>query len=229
MSISISQLKQIINETHKHAEKLKAEIAVGEKSHNPVVKLRVRGKKDLLAGLEALNRRRYRELDEKEHKPVPTPKPKPKPRFTMYDAVEISAIPDNPEAVAGYVNWTFDAVVKRFPKAKHLSITGNADLDAMCLDIETGDATPAQAPSWVRRQHARGEKTPWVYVEASRLWEVLNTLSRDDIKRNEYRIWVADWTGVPHIPVGCDACQWRGEVGVRPQVYDESLCEGYLL
>lgn len=231
----IAQLKRLIGETHKHGVKLNEEIASLRRRKPRGWVRQVALKRALEAGLKALNFKRHVELARLEHKPAPKPpvppKPAPKPaaRFTMYDAVEIRAIPDDPEAVAGYVDWTYDEVVQRFPRAKHLSISKDATVDADCLDVETGDATPAQAPSWVRKQHARGEKTPWVYVEASRLGEVIDALTKDDIKRDEYRIWVADWTGEPHIPDGADACQWRGEVGVPPMVYDESLCEGYLL
>src|ERR1035438_1080131 len=52
----------------------------------------------------------------------------------MYDSVDLNEFPPNPEAVAGYVGgkWpTYAPLVKKFPKAHHLSIAVNAAEDAI--------------------------------------------------------------------------------------------------
>lgn len=146
----------------------------------------------------------------------------------MYDSTVVAHIPDDAVAVAGYVNGiftTFDDLVMRFPHAKALSISIDAQTDADALDIETGNATPAEAPAWVRKQHARGEKTPWVYANTSTMPQVIDALTKDDIRRSEYRVWTAHYTGVPHIEPGSDATQYEDHA----EIYDVSLCEPYLL
>ena len=148
-------------------------------------------------------------------------------RFTMYDAVDITNIPDHPTAVAGYVdgNWpTFHALVIRFPKAKHLSIAVTAEAKARCLDVETGDARPDEAPRWVGLQHARGIKRPIVYANTSTMPEVINFLEKDGIRRWEYLVWTSHYTGVEHIEPGSDATQRTDTAG-----FDTSLCESYFL
>ena len=159
-----------------------------------------------------------------------TPKPKaktPAARFAMYDSVDVDQIPGNATHVAGYVNgkWpTVAALRARFPHAKVLTIAVTANADAECLDVETGDATPAQAPAWVKRQQARGVKHPKIYANRSTMPTVWAALQAAGIKRDEVKLWVADWTGQPHLPAGYDACQWISTAG-----YDESLCGAHFL
>jgi hypothetical protein len=62
----------------------------------------------------------------------------------MFDSVDVATVPNNPQAVAGYVggHWpTYNSLVQKFPKSHHLSIAVNSGEDAECLDIENGDAT----------------------------------------------------------------------------------------
>lgn len=129
--------------------------------------------------------------------------------LTMYDAVTISEIPANPQAVGGYVggNWpTWSSLIARFPKAQHLSIAINSSEDAECLDIENGDATPGDAPAWHARQIARGVKRPCFYANTSTMPSVLAAVSH--VPRANYRLWTAHYTGAAHIEAGSDATQW---------------------
>ncbi len=165
-------------------------------------------------------------------KPAPRPKPKPQPkpsRITMYDATEADQIPPSPEAVAGYVDGkyqSFNQMLKRFPRAKHVSIAVFAQDNARCLDVEKGDATPAEVPRWVRRQHARGIKRPWLYADKSTMPAIKRHLMEDHISRSQVILWVADPTGGKrHIPPGFDACQYLWNPGGRN--VDISLCEPY--
>jgi hypothetical protein len=166
--------------------------------------------------------------------PVPRPVPKPlpapprKPRaplfLAMYDAVTVENIPAGALAVAGYVNGryqTVSALRARFPHAHLFTIAVNIGADADCLDVETGDATPAQAPEWVRRQLGAGLRRPCIYANRSTMPAVWAALHAAGIERNHVRLWVADWTEEPHIPTGYDACQWHGGMTVP---FDESLC-----
>lgn len=152
----------------------------------------------------------------------------------MYDSVTVSEIPPNALAVAGYTsgNWpTFPELAARFPRAHRLSIAINAAHDADCLDCEPGDATPDQAPRWVKRQHARGLKRPVVYASVSAMQDVIGRLTAAGLSRSSYRVWTAHYTGQPHIcSARCgngftgtaDATQWTDHSGGRN--LDQSLC-----
>lgn len=152
----------------------------------------------------------------------------------MFDSVELDEIPESAPAVAGYIggNWpTFDQLEERFPGAERLSIAVASHHDADCLDIEPGDATPADAPAWVRRQIRRGVERPVVYASASQMDDVLAELDAAGIPRTAVRIWTAHYTFAPHIcgPASCgelqrtkaDATQWTNRSMGRN--LDESL------
>lgn len=119
----------------------------------------------------------------------------------MYDSVTLTEIPRYAEAVAGYTSgrWpTFPQLAAMWPKAHRLSIAVSAEHDADCLDIENGDASPAQAPAWVRRQKAHGLHVPTVYCSVSSLETVLGVLRAAGIGRGAVRVWTAHYTNVPH-------------------------------
>ena len=237
----IAQLRRLIGITHQHGLKLEAEIK-NLRAHKPRGwVLQVAGKRALLAGLKALNFRRRVELARLEHKkppppPPPPPKPKPPPaqKFTMYDMADAGTrIPtNNPTAVAGYIDGnfrTYHALVARFPHAKHLAIAVFASTnDGHCLDVETGDATPAQAPGWVRKRHAAGIKRPIIYANESTMPAVEAALRNDGIKRDEYMLWVAAYNGREEVPAGFDAHQWKN-VEVPGSNYDQSICQPWFL
>lgn len=128
----------------------------------------------------------------------------PKPsEFVMYDSVTVSAIPATAKAAAGYVNGRWPTITdgtlhKQCPHARLFSIAVTADADADCLDIENGDATPRQAPAWVRRQHARGGKRPAIYCSLSKAMIVRVILLAHGVRRSSYRIVTAHYTGRPH-------------------------------
>lgn len=226
--MTIQRLKELIGETHAHGIKLKSEIAVLQKKHTPAARAKASVLKVRLRGLEILNINRRKELAKLEHKPAP-PSPKHGPvRFQMFDSTNVSNIPHGAVAVAGYVNGSFanfNEMVKAFPHAKHLSIAVSSGQDAHCLDIETGDATPADAPGWVRRQHTRGIKRPVVYANTSTMPAVIAALTNDDIKRSEYLVWTAHYTNTPHIEPESDATQFED----HQELWDASLCEPWFL
>lgn len=135
--------------------------------------------------------------------PAPTPAPKPSKQFIMYDSITVSEIPTNATAVAGYVGgrWpTFKSLFVLFPGARKLSIAIAADEDAHCLDVEKGDAEPSQAPAWVRRQHARGDKCPIVYTSLAYAQGLVNLLGASGLRYGtDYKLWCAHYTGSKHI------------------------------
>jgi hypothetical protein len=157
--------------------------------------------------------------------------------ITMYDAADPAVvrdvIPAGAQAVAGYVGpagpsnhfVTFPAVVGRFyPHAHCFSIAAQSFLLAACLDIESGDATPAQAPGWFHFAKAAGHWRPCFYANASTMPQVEQQLQAAGIPRAAYRLWVAAYPGTgPNVPPGFDAHQYIDH-GPRGENYDISVC-----
>lgn len=154
----------------------------------------------------------------------------------MYDDINISLIPVNAVAVAGYVDgrWpTYAQIVKKFPHAQHkISIAVFARDNAEALDIEPGDATVAEAAAWVKRQHANGNPKPIVYTAISWGQGLVNALSKAGFKYGvDYLYWSAHYTGTPHLCSSkcgfgfkgiAHATQWTDKAGGKS--LDESLC-----
>jgi len=170
-------------------------------------------------------------------RPPPPPKPKPPSQMFMYDDVNVALIPKDAEAVAGYVDghWkTWERIVTAFPKARHLSIAVFASDDARCLDVEPGDATPAQAASWVRRQKQRGEKKPVVYTNASSGQALINALTKAGLRYGVDYLW---WSAHYDPRLGRHLCSPRCGFGLKVTAHatqftdkalgrslDESVC-----
>jgi hypothetical protein len=172
-------------------------------------------------------------------KPTPPhPLPAPAATIAMFDSVTPGAIPAYAPAVAGYVggHWpNYTTLVKQHPKAHHLSIAVFASEDADCLDVERGDAAPAQAAAWIRRQHKRGiKRKPVVYTSASLMQPLVNLLSKAGLKYGvDYQMWSAHYNFHAHlcgphcgmgIKVTAHATQWTDKALGRN--LDESLCSG---
>lgn len=159
----------------------------------------------------------------------------------MLDSVTVANLPNGADAYAGYIDGafqTYHALAARFRGHAHLlSIAVFASGNAECLDIETGDATPGQAPAWVRRQHGRGIRRPVLYASASTMGTVSTTLHRAGLARSSYRLWSAHYNGHAHIcgpgtcafpgVPACDGTQWRDNApGVNGTKIDESRLAG---
>jgi hypothetical protein len=130
----------------------------------------------------------------------------------MYDAIAVGNIPQNATAAAGYVDGMWPTLLElkaRLPHAHVLSIAVFAADDADCLDVEQGDATPAEAPGWVLRQQDRGAYRPAVYTSVSNVPAVLSALGAAGIPRSGVRIWSAHYTGITHI-CGPSTCAYPG-------------------
>ena len=156
--------------------------------------------------------------------------------ITMFDAIDLAQIPVGPAAAAGYVDgdWpTYAELAERFPNARLLSIAVSAARDADCLDIEQGDASPADAVLWWERQRSRGVQRPCLYASASVMQASLIPLVRaGTIARPLVRLWSAHYAG-QHIcgPRSCgavsidmDGAQWTDRAWGRS--LDESLLLG---
>lgn len=161
--------------------------------------------------------------------------------FRLFDSIVLANIPPQAEAVAGYVNgyWpTYNAVVAKWPKARHLSIAVTSSANAECLDVEPGDATPADAPAWFKRQVERGVKRPVIYTGLSQAMAVISALANAGIKRSDYRLWTAHYTYEAHrcspecgfgLNTTADATQFTNRSNGVADALDESLCVGDFL
>jgi|SRR5579864_2729410 len=144
----------------------------------------------------------------------------------LFDSVDLAQIPAGAPAVAGYVDgdWpTFPLLAKGWPNSRRLSIAVSPRQNAEVLDVETGDAVAGDVVRWVNVQRARGATRPCIYASLSTmLLAVHPALRASRLPRTSYRLWVADYTDVPHIPPGYGACQWTCTALGRN--LDESLC-----
>ncbi len=135
----------------------------------------------------------------------------------MYDSISaqnlpIEHLPVSGDAYAGYVGgfWPdYSQVKARFPHARVLSIAISSGEDAECLDIENGDASPADAPAWVKRQHTRGEARPCLYASVAVIPAVLEDLHAARIAWPSVRLWSAHYGAGRHI-CGPHSCNWPG-------------------
>ena len=123
----------------------------------------------------------------------------------MQDDTNLSLLHKPVHAWAGYAGGLFptwhplDAL---FPDVPNKSIAVNDQEDADILDIENGDATPAQFPAWFRRQKARGLERPGAYANLSTMPAVMAAARAAGIKDDEYDRWVAHYDGIPELNCG---------------------------
>jgi hypothetical protein len=134
---------------------------------------------------------------------------------TMYDSITAPDIPLTAAVVLGYVNGTFEwssADWDRFPHAVKVRCATRATVDnGHVLDVEQGDATPAQAPGWVQMRRRAGLATPTVYCSASAWPSVKAAFTAADVAAPLYLI--AHYDGDPAIPAGAIGKQYRDPPG----------------
>jgi hypothetical protein len=130
---------------------------------------------------------------------------------TMYDSITARDIPLTAAVVLGYVNGTFEwssADWDRFPHAVKVRCATRATVDdGHVLDVEQGDATPAQAPGWVQMRRRAGLATPTVYCSASAWPSVKAAFTAAGVAAPLYLI--AHYDGDPAIPAGAIGKQYR--------------------
>ncbi|MGO9902621.1 MAG: hypothetical protein ACLP0J_23705 [Solirubrobacteraceae bacterium] len=131
--------------------------------------------------------------------------------LTMYDSVNVGAIPANAEYVALYVDGPFANLGPgraRCPHAKILTITVIPANTADCCDCEQGDITIGQAEAWVQQRLAADIYRPCVYANADR-WDNQGLQAGLAAYGNRIRRWTASYPGAgPTVPDGYDAHQW---------------------
>lgn len=117
-------------------------------------------------------------------------------------ADSVSTFPPGFDAYAGYGNGRYrnmDELRQQFPHKPALEIDVlNAGIGDV-LDIEKGDAVPADAPGWARRRQKAGVKRPVLYASLSDMPAIFQWCAKAGLNRSEYRLWSAHWTYRAHI------------------------------
>jgi hypothetical protein len=163
---------------------------------------------------------------------------------TMADSIYAANLPPGYDAYAGYDDghWPDATAIAAKEGGKPvLDIAVFATDNGHCLDIENGDATPAQAAGWTARQHSRGIARPWEYASISVMPAVVSALSAGGIARSSVVLWSAHYglpahicgptalNGKPCYPgaVQCDATQHTSSApGAGGSKIDVSLLSG---
>jgi len=136
------------------------------------------------------------------------------------------------QVVMGYGNgrfaWT-PADWARFPATVarvRIDVNGTDPQACGVLDVESGDATPAQAPAWVKTRKAlgAGPHGRTIYTSRSLLAAVDETMKAAGLERvTDYTLWVATLDGTRTLPsmTGVVAVQYAGEAQTGGH-YDQS-------
>ena len=118
---------------------------------------------------------------------------------TMYDSTTPAAIPNSAEMVAGYINgdftWTKEEWAS-FKGAAKVQISVKAVNEGHVLDIETGDATPDEAPGWIKARRQAGHERPTLYVNRSNAQGVIDACKKEGLQPgHEFWLWLATLDG----------------------------------
>ena len=142
------------------------------------------------------------------HAAAPPPAALP---YLIYDSVTPTSVPWG-KSVAAYANGNFRASVSDV--AHHgnvlwIDINGS-NPDAMVLDVEPGDATPAGAAHWVQARLNRHRNSIAIVYTFRAAWPSVKHHVRGlpSWMRSRVHYWIADPTGVPHVIPGSSATQW---------------------
>jgi hypothetical protein len=141
----------------------------------------------------------------------------------MFDSVTPARLPANATMVACYRDGRYanEAEVRsRFPHATIVTITVRGQHDAHVIDCENGDATPAQAATWAKRQIVNGHK-PTIYCSLSVWPDVKAEVANAGITVS---YWVAHYDGKAEMIAGAVAKQYQERTD---QNLDYSICADY--
>jgi hypothetical protein len=142
----------------------------------------------------------------------------------MYDAVDASRIPRGVGLVAGYVDGAYrwaSSDWDLFPDAVWVGIAVAAGTNlGEVLDVERGDATPDQAPGWVKRRRDNGID-PTVYCSEALWADCRAAFAGAGVAEPHW--WIASWPGGgPTVPAGAVAHQY-----LHPGPVDVSVVADY--
>ena len=144
---------------------------------------------------------------------------------TMYDGVDATKLPVSAQLVAGYVDGLYawsDANWARFPNSVKVRVAVFAQTnDGQVLDVEPGNATPAQSVDWVLMRRRAGVD-PTVYMNTSTWPTVRDAFQARGVREPHY--WVAQYDGVASIPSGAIGKQYYNNNDLG---YDLSIIADY--
>ncbi|HXA33029.1 MAG TPA: hypothetical protein VNV87_12275 [Acidimicrobiales bacterium] len=143
----------------------------------------------------------------------------------MADSTELANLPPGFDLYAGYDDGAWPnaaAIAAQFPGKPVVRITVfPSDNEGDCLDVESGDAAPQDAPAWVQRRRAAGAD-PSVYCSEAIWQNVKDAFTVANEPQPHY--WIAGYPGSvgEALYPGSVAHQWidRGP-------YDESIVADY--
>lgn len=144
----------------------------------------------------------------------------------FYDSINATRIPRDAAGVLGYddgpISKWQDAWWGLFPHSVVGRITVfSQDNIGQILDVEQGDATPAESVDWVLRRRAAGVD-PTVYCNTSTWPEVRAAFRARKVQEPHY--WVAQYDNVQQIPMGAVAKQYYNNDALG---YDMSVVSDY--
>jgi hypothetical protein len=143
----------------------------------------------------------------------------------MYDAVTPANIPRTAAMVAGYVNGKYAWAASdwaRFPNAVQVQISVRAAWTVgHVLDVEPGDATPAEAVGWFQARRAHGAD-PTVYCNLSTWPSVRAAFAAAGVPESHY--WIAKYDGAASVYAGSVAKQHTNDAA---HGYDVSAVADY--
>ena len=131
--------------------------------------------------------------------------------YTFYDSINPSKIPAN-QQIATYADGKYAverSLVSNPGQVIWIDINGH-DANANALDVEPGNATPAEVASWVDRRLTAHPGTIAIVYTMRSDWAAAkaSVATLPAAMRSQVRWWIADPTGHPHIVPGAQATQW---------------------
>ncbi len=131
--------------------------------------------------------------------------------YQIYDSTTPSSIPAGQQA-AVYADGAYaasPAQVAGHPGTLWIDTNGS-DPSANALDVEPGDATPAQAGQWVAQKLTDTPNQVAIVYTMRSDWSAVQAAvgQLPQWMQSHVRWWIADPTGVPHMVPGASATQW---------------------
>jgi hypothetical protein len=131
--------------------------------------------------------------------------------YQIYDSTTPSAIPAGQQA-AVYSDGAYattPAQVAGHPGTVWIDTNGS-NPSANALDVEPGDATPAQAGQWVAQKLTSTPGQVAIVYTMRSDWPAVQAAvgQLPPWMQSHVRWWIADPTGVPHMVPGANATQW---------------------
>jgi hypothetical protein len=146
------------------------------------------------------------------HLAAPAAPAAPARPYLIYDSVTPPTIPARQQVVATYADGPHPVPASAVTGRKSvlwISITGH-DYSASVVDVEPGNATPAQAAAWAQHRLSASPHAIARIYTMIREWPAVQAAVASFSAQMRERIhwWIADPTGRPHLVTGSDATQW---------------------